>query len=424
MNAASLVEDLGQLVRQLEPGCLSGSDASRLMAVFERGEKLCAAAKAMLAARASETQEWSRAGARSAEEWLAGRWGVASSTAKSALKTANTASKRPELEEAMRGGELSPAQAQEIATAAEQDPASTRRLLHSARTRTLQGLRDDAKAVRTAGRSREDDEARRERLHRQRYLRMWTDPDGAGRIDARLAPEAYAEFVACLHPFERQAIDAARKEGRRDDFGAYRADAWVAMAQRARSGGSDDKAIGPPKEIVAVIDHAALVRGHVEGEERCYIDGIGPVPVSTIRAMMATDDPFLFSVIEDATDIRAVCYASRHVSRKQRIGLTVRDRYCSVPGCDVTHGLERDHFPPYEQTQHTRIEELRRLCHHHHQQVTHYGATLTGRPGHWEWTPPPPGPFDDPDPFDDTEAPDDKTGSPAQAELFGVPPPG
>jgi hypothetical protein len=400
VDPESVVNDLSTIVQELDPACLSGADASKLMAVFERGEKLCAAAKSLLAARAAETRQWARCGARSAEEWLAGRWGVSSSDARSALRTADSASKQPELEEALRAGELSSEQASEIAGAGEADPSSTRRLLDKAKSDSLRALKEEARAIRIAGRSAEDDQARRERLHRDRYLRHWTDRDGAGRIDARLAPDAYARWLAGMHPFEREVIDTARREGRREGFQAYKADALVAMAEVAVAGSEADAAKRIPSTVVAVIDHAALVRGHTQGEERSYIDGVGPVPVSIVRGMMESDDPFLAAVVEDATDIRAVCYPNRHVSRKQKIGLIVRDPCCSVPGCDVTQGLERDHFPPFEQTRHTRIDELRRVCQHHHDQITNQGATLTGRPGNWRWTPPPPGPFDDPDPDD------------------------
>ncbi|HLI54569.1 MAG TPA: HNH endonuclease signature motif containing protein [Acidimicrobiales bacterium] len=83
--------------------------------------------------------------------------------------------------------------------------------------------------------------------------------------------------------------------------------------------------------------------------------------------------------------------------------LRVRDPRCVVPGCDSTEGLEVDHIPEWEQTHHTTLDELARECAFHHDQRTYQGATLTGGPGHWHWTPPPPGPFDDPPrpgPFD------------------------
>lgn len=397
-----MIDELAQQVRSLDPACLSGADASKLMGLFARGEKLCASAKSLLAARAVETSEWSREGARSAEEWLAARWGTSESSAKAGLRVAEVAGGQPQLDAAIRQGELSAEQASEIAEAAMMDPSATGRLLDQAKTRTLKGLKEQARDVRLAGRSAEDDEARRERLHKGRYLRYWTDREGAGRIDARLAPDRYAEFLACLAPFEKNEIDTARREGRREGFSSYQADALMAMAHASQAGGSD-RPVRVPKEVVAVIDHAALVRGHVEGEERSYIDGVGPVPVSTIAAMIAGDDPFLAAIVVDGTDIGSVCVAGRTATRKQRMALLVRDRRCVVPGCDVAQGLEIDHFPPYEQSQHTRVGELRRLCAHHHDQITYWGATLTGRPGKWVWTPPPPGPFDDPgpDPFAD-----------------------
>ena len=47
-----------------------------------------------------------------------------------------------------------------------------------------------------------------------------------------------------------------------------------------------------------------------------------------------------------------------------------------------------DHWPPYDKTRHTRLDELRWLCVWHHYLVTYKGYRLEGSPGDWRWLPP------------------------------------
>ena len=55
---------------------------------------------------------------------------------------------------------------------------------------------------------------------------------------------------------------------------------------------ADDRAVPTPKAHVIVrVDHQALLRGHVEGDETCEIEGVGPVPVSDVEQVMG--DAFL-----------------------------------------------------------------------------------------------------------------------------------
>ncbi|MHB1534349.1 MAG: hypothetical protein ACYC1D_07005, partial [Acidimicrobiales bacterium] len=72
----TVIAALATIVEDLDPDSVSGSDAARLTAVFERGERLCAAGKALMAGRAAACGAWSKDGWRSAEEWLAKVSGV------------------------------------------------------------------------------------------------------------------------------------------------------------------------------------------------------------------------------------------------------------------------------------------------------------------------------------------------------------
>jgi len=443
MRLREVVGELAEIVAALEPDTYSGSDAAQLASLFEQAERLSAAGKALAARRAADCGEWSRQGARSAEQWLAGLWGTEQSSAQATLDTARAAGTDPRLDEALRTGEVSAAQAGHIARATAGDPEATERLVHSAKTRSLKGFMADCRQVANRASSAEDDQERARRLRQGRYLRTWSEQDGSGRIDGRFDPLSFAELKACLVPFETQAFDAARAEGRRETFDAYRADALVDMARAATSAlvppghtapatttpadqtnpatttpadepaGRPSFANSPPPsenprsaqtgtrrgrrlrvEVIAVIDIAALARGYTQGEERCYIEGVGPVPVSVVKDMAA--NACLAAVLTNGVDIRSVVHLGRHPTRLQKTALRVRDPHCVVPGCDVTENLQVDHCPEWEKTRHTTLDELARECAFHHRQRTYDGAALGGTPGDWKWIPPLPGPFDDP----------------------------
>jgi hypothetical protein len=154
--------------------------------------------------------------------------------------------------------------------------------------------------------------------------------------------------------------------------------------------------------VIVHIDHAALIRGYRQAEERCEIEGVGLVPVATVRAMMA--DAFLAAVVTDGVNIRSVVHLGRTVTAAQRTALLTRDPECVVPGCHIRTGLEIDHVADWAATRVTTIDSLARLCHHQHGQKTRDGWRLDGQPGQWQWTgrdtrrPPGPEPPDQPPP--------------------------
>lgn len=420
-RAEGLVNDLAGLAHDVEPGLLSGDDAGRLAGLFTRAERLCGVLKTVCAKRAAECSTWTREGFRSEQEWYAQMIGAGVGTAREALELAGQLDDQPELAEAWKAGDLSSAQTKEITKAAQADPASAPELIRKAKRSSHKGLKDACRQAIANARSAEDEAARHRRLHDGRYCRLWVDDDGAGRVEARLTPEALATIQACLDPFARAEFDLARAQGRRERHEAYLADALVAMARAAagqrptagddpagddpasdgddndRSGGpggptpngpapSGPRPAGPPSTVIAVVSHDALLRGYTEGGETCVIDGVGPVPVATVRAMAA--DAFLAAVVTDGHDIRTVAHRGRQATARQRTALAVRDPECVVPGCHVRVGLEIDHVTGWTVTHVTTIDDLARLCHHHHHLKTHDGWALAGPPGQWTWTRP------------------------------------
>jgi Domain of unknown function (DUF222) len=369
--------DIEAVVADVDPERLGGDDAAALAEMFARGERLCAAGKALVARRVADVGVWRAAGERSAAHWLARRSGSTVAAAVAALETAQRLQDLPVLDEAYRDGRLSQVQAQEIASSAAANPAAQRELLGAAANQGVKGLRDACRKVSAAAVS--DESSRYQAIHRGRYLRSWVDADGAGRLDARLTADALAAVLAGLEPFENLEFEAARSQGRREPYHAYAADALVAMARRRDGGGAHGYRI----QVNVLIDHAALIRGWTEGGETCYIAGVGPVPVATVRAMMT--DAFLAAVVTDGVDVYTVAHLGRTVTAHQRTALQVRDPECVVPACHVDHGLEIDHVDGWAATKVTKLDRLVRACHFHHYQKTYEGYQIVGRPGQWQW---------------------------------------
>ncbi|HYI44363.1 MAG TPA: hypothetical protein VE174_02725, partial [Actinomycetota bacterium] len=138
----------------------------------------------------------------------------------------------PATEEAVRKGQLSEVQSKEIASAASGSPASEKELLHVAGSEGMGTLKQACARVKAA--SSADEVARYDKIHRSRYLRHWSDASGALRLDARLTPDAGAKVIAALEPLKDKVFKEARKQGRRESYEAYAADALVSMAEHTR----------------------------------------------------------------------------------------------------------------------------------------------------------------------------------------------
>jgi hypothetical protein len=437
---AALAEVAG-VVEGLDADRFSGADAVRLTELFAWGERLCATGKAIAAKRVKDTGAWEPTGARSAAEWLANLSGQTVGQAAGSLDTARDLTEHPDVDRAARAGELSQQQSTAVGKAARKAPRKAKELVDKAKRASLAELRERSREIELAADERTEEEWYRS-LHAGRYLRFWTDDDGAGRISGRFTPDQLAEIVAAVIPFQEDVFRAARRAGTRERRECHAADALVAMARAACSsetetdeghspssggpspagggpspsgGGPSPSSGGPdsagggsrpqpdgrwrrperhrspggrtPATVIVRIDHAALVRGARTADECCEIDGIGPVPISTVRAMMT--DAFLAAVVTDGIDIHSVVHLGRAVTATQRTALVVRDPTCVVPGCDVRRGLEIDHVEGWSATRVTTIDALARLCHHHHFQKTYEGWKLCGRPGRWRWLPPP-----------------------------------
>ncbi len=419
---ARVTDQLRTAVAELDPERLSGTDAARLLAAFAELERLASAGRLLSARRVESSNVWRRSGHRSAAAHVAEATGTGIGPALTALETARHLGSLPATDEAVRKGRLSETQVKEIAGAAILQPDAEQSLVDAAGEQPLSVLKLRCRRVRAAG---QDPHSSYEAVRRTRYLRNWVEDSGAVRFDARLTPDEGARLLASVEAEVVRLSAAGRVAGVDVPRRALAADALVGLAcgraapgvepshgrpgaaRTARAGTTGDPAGGPgaeapgpwrpgePTSVVHVrVDHAALVRGRVEGDELCEIPGIGPIPVEVARRLAV--DSILHVLVTDGVDVTTVARAGRTIPAALRRALEERDPVCVVPGCDTRDRLEIDHLVPYAEGGEVSLGNLARLCHWHHYLKTHHAHRLErgaghdsdGSPGRWRWIAP------------------------------------
>ena len=119
-------------------------------------------------------------------------------------------------------------------------------------------------------------------------------------------------------------------------------------------------------KVIVVVDIAALRRGEVESGETCEIRGVGPVSVAAVRELLG--EAALAIVIKDGVDVKNVTHLKRQTTAHQRTVLECWGIRCEVVGCDSTDFVDVHHVFEFARSHHTRIDELRVSCKHHHRQ--------------------------------------------------------
>lgn len=369
------VECVRAAVAGFDPALVLTRDAMVLVDLFGEIERMGGAGKALAARRVSESEQWRRLGYRSPAEWLAAKSGTKVGEAIGVLETAQAMEGLDATTEVFKAGKLSSRQAKAVATAAKADPHAEADLLRIAAGGSVKDLESKSREVRHAA-STESVEQRHARLHEERSVRAWLDPEsGAGRGEWTLPPAEHARFMARLNREKDRIFRDARREGRVESQDAYAADALMALVGSGVGGGAGPGSVANV-EIIVRVDEAPLVRGHTEPGEQCEIAGIGPVPVSVVREWIGRD-AFKAAIVADGVDITSLVHLGRKPIALQRTALAwTHGLECSVEGCNATVGLEIDHVRDWATSHRTTLDELTFLCPHHHGLKTNPGYTV------------------------------------------------
>ena len=375
------IEQVRQVVRELDPARLSGPDAVRLMEGFAELERLAAAGKSLVAARAVDANQW-RGVDRAPEFWLARTTGISVGAARETLETAERMQALPAVEAAVRDGKLSTPQAALVSRAAHADPDAEQQLLDAAGRESLTELRRRAERVIAAKRSADDEREREDAIRRTRDVRVVDLADGAAELRARGTRTDIAMLRAHLQPWIDEQFEQARKQDRRDPLGAYAFDGLMAMATTPRGEGK----LKSPAKVLVRVDLAAVRRGTTEPGEICEIAGYGPIPVS--EALKLMPEAFLALIVTNGKQVINVTHLGRKFTEHQQTALQWISPECSVLGCSATVRLEKDHRADWAKTKRTTIDEADHYCGFHHGLKTKFGYHLEPGTGKRRLLPP------------------------------------
>jgi hypothetical protein len=388
MPAAALVREAITLLRSAltdaPPDLVTGSDAATMVSLCSEAERVAAAAGSLYARRVDATGAYEATGHLSTASWLASVRGDSLGHAIGVLETGQVLAEAPPAMDAFSQGQLSLAQARQIAESGATDPSTLHELLDSARTESFRDLKARAARAKRRGANEETEAAKEARAQAGRYVRTWEPSEGGLRLEAWVAKVDGARLLAGLEAETNAVFTQARDQSRREPLERYRADALVARC----TGGPGPKGRSLPRVLVRV-DAAALRRGSVDGAETCEIAGVGTVPLASARALL--DDALLNVVVRDGIDISCVTSTKRTVPEALRLALVERDPVCVVPGCTATQHLEIHHWQVgHRDRGPTCLANLARVCKPHHDLLTYRGWRLEGGPANWRWSGPSP----------------------------------
>ena len=324
--------------------------------------------------------------------------GTSDAAARSSLETSKRARKLPKSAAALRSGKLSAAKATAIIGAATVNPDAEDELLGGA------GLPFGELADKCLRAKAKDADAAHKRIRKERFARMYTDAEGGWNFHARGTIDDGARFKTVFEPIVDEMFNKARAEDRKEPVPAYAFDALIELAERAARSTQPPTPAGPPdpsdraKEpkratrpparfnAMVRIDHAALVRGYIVGEEVCEIAGMGPVPIRVARDLLG--DTILKLVLTKGVDVANITHFGRAATAAQRAALAWLSPTCTALGCNRSQRLEIDHNPEWNQTHHTKLDELDHLCEDDHDKKTRLGWALVPGKGKRAFVPP------------------------------------
>jgi hypothetical protein len=361
----------------VDPGSLTAIEARAAIESLARIEKLAAGGRLRLL-KALEPDP-------TTVDWLAKETGQSKRDAERDVETATHAG--ASTDEALKEGELSADQAREVASATAADPTAEKELLETATTESLAELRRKAKKTRAAA----TDSAQKERkAHDERDLATGVDEEtGKGWWHVSGPTAAVAKMSAFLEPFIQTEFDKGRRAGRHERRGAYAFDALLSalgVAANRQKGNATESPVGPPAKLLVRVDATALRRGHSIAGETCEIDGLGPVPVASLRDLLP--QAAIDLIVTNGENVFNVTNLARRSNAHQQTVLDWIGGQCSRKGCGATRHLQIDHRIDWATVKITELANLDWLCPRCHALKTHKGWKLVDGRGRRRMVPP------------------------------------
>ena len=318
-----------------------------LMDVIAASAKQMASLAATIVQHAGELDRregWRDDGATSLQDWLVGRLGVSTSTAKAYAHLSERLFDLPHLTAGLGDGDLSLDKVRTLVDTA--TPESDRDLARQARDLTVRELAEVARAKKRPSPAQDQID------HDKRSLRF---NDLVRTVTAQLPPTSYAEVKACLEarakrlpsdgetPLDQRLADAfmelIRTSGRRSATGST---GYTVVAH-------------VPLDVLA--DPDATLCGE--------LDGVGLISADTVRELLC-DATLIVAADDDKGHTMYEGRGERLATDTQRRELARRDRHCCFPGCANALFVIPHHLHEWRAGGKTDLPNLALLCAYHH----------------------------------------------------------
>jgi hypothetical protein len=289
---------------------------------------------------------WGRAGALSCAHWLSWRVGMDLGAAREKVRVAKKLAELPEMDEALRKGEISYSKVRamtRVATAEnEADLVAMARSATGAQLEKICRLKRMVNAL--DGESAEEVEERR-------YVVERPTGDGMVSIQLRLLPDEAARIM--------KAFEVAGS--------GNRADGAVALAEMALAGGAlEGASVRPPVEVVVHVQ-ADDLEGRTE-----LGDGIS---AEVSRRLLC--DAGVVPILEDEHGKTIdVGRKTRTIPAALRRALDARDGGCRFPGCTNRIFTDAHHIEHWLDGGETSLDNTVLLCRRHHGYLHERGFSL------------------------------------------------
>ncbi len=324
------------------------------------------------------TGEWAFSGSVVCSRWAADALEVDVGTAREWLRVGHAMRELEVVDEAFATGALSFSKVRALSRIAVDHPDRQDELVALALSCTASALPWEL----ARWSSSEEDPIERDQRHRREMsLSVRTEPDGSAVITARLPPVDAATAMAAIDAGMHRKVGAERLTAVPPPT-TQRGEHPPADAKSPRSVSDRSDGAAIPKPSLGARRAASFVgllanndSGTVSTEVLIHVRGDGATlsdgtPIADHLVERLAPTAFFRVLVHDAQ--RRPINASgrqRHPTTRQRRVVSARDDHtCTAPGCDSSQFLEIDHDPPYEETGHTVIDELRVLCSAHHRE--------------------------------------------------------
>jgi hypothetical protein len=323
----------------------------------------------LLLGEVEQSGSFRQEGATSIGSWVAERFGVASSTARSLAHVSDRVANLPHLMGALCAGEVSLDKVKMVADVA--TARNDRELCEEAQRCSVRELADVAQSRTHEPRSCALTSAEQ---YERRFVRC---NDQFRTVTAQLPAESYAEAKACL--------EARAKEVPSDGETPWDhrlCDAYMDVFRTAGGEVSGRRGNGSPYFVVVHVPLNALIVG-ADGEsgETTELAGElerdGLISTEVVREI-ACDATISVAVDDDVGHTMYEGRARRVPTGAQRREVRRRDRHCRFPGCTNATFADAHHVVPWKHDGGTDLDNLALLCRYHHGVVHRNGWSMTG----------------------------------------------